>query len=136
MERLALEDLRPLEFLELIDFSSRIETTSSDPRQYGGERDEVIPSLDEVVAWLEAGLLDPCEGETEEPFHVGRCRQQKGPDEPQAAVEEEGIDEYKPQRDAMPTAISRACAWQRESSLVPKTARSVLCPSGGGPRGK
>ena len=37
--------------------------------------------FDEVVAWLEASLLDPSEGE--EPPTVGRWRQQKGPDEPQ-----------------------------------------------------
>ena len=34
--------------------NSLVETTSNDPRQYGGERSEVILSLDEVVAWLEA----------------------------------------------------------------------------------
>ena len=79
---------------------------------HGGERDEVSHSLDEVMAWLEAGLLDPCEGETEELFHVGRWRRQKGPDEPQAAGEEEIINEDKPQKDDMPTAISRAGAWQ------------------------
>ena len=66
-----------------------VDTTSSEPRQYGGERAEVIPLLDEVVAWWEAGLLDPREGEAEEPSHVGRWRRQKGPDEPQAAVEKE-----------------------------------------------
>ena len=85
--------------------NSPIDTTSSDPRQYGAERIEVIPSLNEVVAWWEAGSLDPSEGETEEPLHVGRWRQQKGPDEPQAAVEEERIDKCKPQRDAMLTVI-------------------------------
>ena len=53
--------------------NSPVETTINDPRQCGGERDEVIPSLVVVVAWLEAGLLDAREGETEEPFHVGRC---------------------------------------------------------------
>ena len=52
--------------------------------------------------------MDPTEGEVGEPSHVGRWRQQKGPDEPPAAVEEERIDKYKPQRDAMPTAIPRA----------------------------
>ena len=93
-------------------------------------RAEVIPSLDEVVAWLEAGLLDPSEGETEEPSHVGRWRQQKGPDEPQAAVEreveEERIGEYKPQKDAMPTAIPQAGALQ---GVVPSSsARLVGCP--------
>ena len=64
--------------------------------------------MNEVAAWFEAGLLDPSEGETEEPSHVGRWRRQKGPAEFQAAVEEERIDEYSPQRDAMLTAISRA----------------------------
>ena len=66
------------------------------------------------VALLEAGLLDPSEGETEEPSHVGRWRQHEGPDEPQAAVEKESegerMNEYKPQRNAMPTAILRAGA--------------------------
>ena len=99
-----------------LPWNSPVDTTSKDPRQYGGERSEVIPSLDEVVAWLEAGLLDPSEGETEEPSHVGRWRQQKGPHEPQAAfekeAEEERIGEYKPQKDAMPTAIPRAGALQ------------------------
>ena len=59
-------------------------------------------------------LLDPSEGETEEPSHVGRWRQHEGPDEAQAAVEkeveEERINEYKPQRKAMLTAILRAGA--------------------------
>ena len=52
-------------------------------------------------SWLggEASFLDPSEGETEEPSHVRRWRQQKGPDESQSAVEEERIDEYKPQRE-------------------------------------
>ena len=59
-----------------------------------------------------AGLLDPSEGETEEPTHVGRWRQQKGPGEPQAAVEKERINEYQLQRDAMPTAMPRAGALQ------------------------
>ena len=85
---------------------------------HGGERDEVILSLDEVVAWLEAGLLDPREGETEELFHVGRWRRQKGPDEPQAEGEEEMINEDKPQKDDMPTAISRVGAWQRVVPLL------------------
>ena len=105
--------------------NSPVETTSNDPRQYGGERDEAIPSLDEVVAWLEAGMLDTREGETEELFHVGRWRQQKGPDEPQAAVEkeveEERIDEYKPLRDGSSWYFARG------SSLASETARSVLC---------
>ena len=86
-------------------WNSLVDTTSSDPLQYGGERAEVIPPLDEVVAWLEAGMLDPSEGETEEPSHLGRWRQPKEAVEPQAAVEEERIDEYSPRRDAMPTAI-------------------------------
>ena len=71
--------------------------------------------MDEVVAWLEAGLLDLREGETEEPSHVGRWRQQKGPDEPQAVekkVEEVRINKHEPWRDAMRTAISQACALQ------------------------
>ena len=42
--------------------------------------------------------MDPREGETEEPFPVGRWRQQKEPDEPHAAVEKERINEYKPQK--------------------------------------
>ena len=62
-------------------WNSLVDTTSSDPLQYGGERAEVIPPLDEVVAWWEAGLLDPREDETEEPTHVGHWRQQKGSDE-------------------------------------------------------
>ena len=86
--------------------------TSKDPRQYGGERSEVIPSLDEVVAWLEASMLDPSEGEIEEPSHVGSWRQPKEAVEPQAAVEEDRIYERKPQRDVMPTAIPRAGALQ------------------------
>ena len=53
---------------------------------HGGERDEVIPSLDEVVAWLEAGLLDHREGETEEPFHVGRWRRSIGREAPAKLV--------------------------------------------------
>ena len=57
-------------------------------------------------------MLDPSEDETEEPSHVGRWRRQKGPDEFQAAVEEERINEYSPQRDAMLTAIPRACTLQ------------------------
>ena len=130
MERLALENPRSLEFVEFIDPSSwdGRGTIGSDIR-LGQTRDgyngihpltpramihgsmvtngaKVIPSLDEVVAWLEASLLDPSEGETEEPSHV---RQQKGPDEPQAAVEkeveEEKIEEYEPQRDAMITTV-------------------------------
>ena len=89
---------------------SLVETTSSDPQWCGDERGEVIPSLDEVVAWWEAGLLDPREGETEEPCHAGRWRRQKWPGEPQAAVEkeveEENIDGYKLQRVAIPQAGS------------------------------
>ena len=52
--------------------------------------------------------------------------EQKGPDEPQAAVEkeveEERIKEYKPQKDAMLGAL------QRSSSLASKTVRSVILP--------
>ena len=44
---------------------------------YGGERREGIPSLDEIDAWWKAGLLDPSEGETKESSHAGRWRQQK-----------------------------------------------------------
>ena len=36
----------------------------------------------------------------------------RDPDEPQAAVEEERINEHRPQRDAMLTAVPRAGAWQ------------------------
>ena len=57
MERLAPEDPRSLELLEFIDTStvlmdvskqwnSPVDTTSSDPRQYGDGRGEVIPSFD------------------------------------------------------------------------------------------
>ena len=62
MERLALENPRSLEFLEFIDTSRilmdvsqlgtttsgirPVDTTSSDPRQYGDGRGEVIPSFD------------------------------------------------------------------------------------------
>ena len=49
-----------------------LDVTSNDPRQSGDERGEVIPSWDEKEAWWEAGLLDPREGETEEPSPVGR----------------------------------------------------------------
>ena len=101
-----------------------VDTTSSDLRQYGGERSEVIPSLDEVAAWLEASLLDPSEGETEVPTHVGRWRQQKGPDEPQAAVEKERIDEYQLQRDAIPTATPRAGALQGVVPLHQRQSRA------------
>ena len=104
-----------------IQWNSPVGTTSSDPRRCGGERSEVIPSLDEVMACLEAGLLDATEGETEEPSHVGRWRQQNGPDEPQAAVEkeveEERIDQHKPQRDAMLTVILRAGTLKGEVPL-------------------
>ena len=134
MERLALENPRSpqiLEFTDHLELDGRgttverhspwsnqgwlhwnvpVDTTSSDPRQCAGERGEVIPSLDEVAAWLEASLFDPSEGETEVPTHVGRWRQQKGPDEPQAAVEKERINEYQLQRDAIPTATPRAGA--------------------------
>ena len=64
------------------------------------------------MAWFEARLLDPSEGEIEEPSHVGRWRQPKEAVEPRAAVEEDRIYEYKPQRDVMPTAILRAGALQ------------------------
>ena len=67
-----------------------VDVTSNDPRQSGDERDEFEP-------WREAGLLDPSEGEPEEPSRVGRWRQPKGPDEPQAAVEEVKVTENKPQ---------------------------------------
>ena len=60
------------------------------------------------------------EGETEEPSRVGRWRQQQGPDELQSAVEEERIDEYKPQRNVVLTAIPRAGALQ---GGVPLTQR-------------
>ena len=81
-----LEDPRSPEFLEFIDFSSRMDvarrgrhspwsnpdwlpgnspdTTTSDPRQCGGERSDVFLSLNEVVAW-------PSGGETEEPLGAG-----------------------------------------------------------------
>ena len=39
-------------------WSSLVDTTSSDPRQYGGERAEVIPSMDDVVA-VGGGLVRP-----------------------------------------------------------------------------
>ena len=55
-----------------------VDVTSNDPQQSSDERSEVIPSLDETEDWREAGLLDVREGETEEPSHVGRWRQQKG----------------------------------------------------------
>ena len=62
-------------------------------------------------------MLDPSEGETEEPSHLGRWRQPKEAVEPQAAVEEDRIYEHKPQRDVMPTAIPRAGALQGEVPL-------------------
>ena len=73
------------------------------------------------MAWWEAGLLDPREGETEEPSHVGRWRRQKAPEEPQAAVEKEveddKIDGYKLQRDATLTAIPQSGTSQRAVPL-------------------
>ena len=74
-----------------------VDVTGNDPRQSCDERGEVIPSWDEIKAWWEAGLLDPREGETEEPSRVGRWRPQKEPHEPQTAVEKEKVKEYKPQ---------------------------------------
>ena len=79
------------------------------------------------------------EGEGEEPSHVGRCRRQKGSNEPQAAVEKgvelEEIDGYKPRRDATLTAIPQAGTLQ---GLVPSHCRKlgVCCPRNGGLRGK
>ena len=89
-----------------------VDVTGKEPRQSGDERSEVIPSWDETEAWWEAGLLNPSEGETEEPSRVGRWRQQKGPDEPQSAVEEEKVKEYKPQENDRLTAVPRAGALQ------------------------
>ena len=40
-------------------WNSLVDTTSSDPRQYGGERAEVIPSLHEVVATVGGRLVGP-----------------------------------------------------------------------------
>ena len=89
-----------------------LDVTSNDPRQSGDERGEVVPSRYEIEAWWEAGLLDPSEGETQEPSRVGRWRQQKGPDEPQAAVEEEKVKECQPQGKDRLTAVRRADALQ------------------------
>ena len=96
-------------------WNSLVDTTSSDPLQYGGERAEVIPPLDEVVAWWEAGLLDPREDETEETTHVGHWRQQKGSDERHAHGD------------------SSSGCFTRRTSLASETARSTLCPRSGGP---
>ena len=52
------------------------DTTFSDPRQYGDERSEVTPSWDEVVAWWEAGLLDPAKAKPKNRLMsgAGDCR--------------------------------------------------------------
>ena len=97
--------------------SSPVDTTSSDPRQYGGERSESYSLIGRS-----RGLLDPSEGETEEPSHLGRWRRQKGTDEFQAAVEEERIDKYSPRRDAMLTAIPRAGTLQEVVPLRQRRA--------------
>ena len=89
-----------------------VDVTSNDPRQSSDERSEIIPSWDEIEAWWEAGLFDFRGGETEEPSLHGRWRQQKGPDEPQAAVEEEKVKDYKPQENDRLTAVPRAGALQ------------------------
>ena len=36
-------------------WNSSVNTTNSDPRQNGDGRSEVVPSWDEVTAWLEVG---------------------------------------------------------------------------------
>ena len=82
-----------------------VDVTGNDPRQSGDERDE-------IKACWEAGLLDPSEGETEEPPRVGRWRPQKEPDEPQTADEEEKVKEYKPQEKDRLAAVPRAGALQ------------------------
>ena len=46
----------------------------------------------------------------------------------------EEIKEYEPLRDTMPTAIPQARVLWERCSLASKTVRSVLCPSGRGPR--
>ena len=75
-----------------------VDVTGNNPRQSGDERGEVIPLWDEIEASWKASLLDPREGESEEPSRAGRWRQQKGPDEPQSAVEDEKVKEYRPQK--------------------------------------
>ena len=62
------------------------------------------------------------------------------PGEPQAAVEkefeEERINEYKPQRDDMLTAIPRAGALQAVVPLHQRQSGACSAQGGGGPRGK
>ena len=160
MERLALEDPRSPEFLEFID-SLKLDgcSTTADDHRFGETRvgDNGVRSLTPAVvihdsmmgngpklfsrwtkSWLGGSLA--CwtngEGETEEPTktHVGRWRRQKGPDEPQAAVEKEVEDERH--RGVQATegchAHGDSSSWYfaRGSSLASKTARSVLCSRG------
>ena len=98
-----------------LPWNSPADTTCKDPRQYGGER--LFPHW--TKSWLgwRPACWTPAEGEIEEPSHVRRWRQPKEAVEPQAAVEEERIYEYKPQRGVMATAIPRAGALQGEVPL-------------------
>ena len=97
-------------------------------------------SRDEVEAWLEAGLLDPSEGETEEPSLWGagdhRSGQMSIRKQLRRMVEEEKIDGYKPQRKGQAHGGSSTWCFARGSSLASKTVWSVLRPRGGGARGK
>ena len=74
-------------------------------------------------------MLDPSEGEIEEPSHVGRWRQPKEAVEPRAAVEEDRIYEYKPQRDVMPTAILELVLCKEEFPCI-KDSQERTLPEG------
>ena len=84
-----------------------VDVTSNDPRQSSDTQGKVIPPRDDA-------------GETKEPSHVGRWRQQKEPDEPQTAVEEETVKESKRQEKDKLTAVPRAGAMQEVVPLPQK----------------
>ena len=86
------------------------DTTSKDPRQYGGER--LFPHWTKSWLGLRPACWTPAKAKSKKPSHVGRWRQPKEAVEPRAAVEEDRTCEHGPQRDVMPTAIPRAGALQ------------------------
>ena len=81
------------------------------------------------LGWRPA-CCDVREGETEDPFHVGRWRPQKGPDEPQAAVESMSTShtEMPCLRRFLKLVLGKVCI--RDSTLAKRwrPSRQMRCP--------
>ena len=113
-----------------------VDVTSNDPRQSSDERGEVIPSRDEIKAWLGGRLVGPQRRRDRRTVSRRRWRQPKGPDEPQAALEEVKVKEYKPQGKERFTAVPRASPLQEVVPSREKPVWDELRRRDGGPRGK